>query len=130
MTVYGTSGSTYGGRANFPSSSNFSLVYRRPVWETFLGIDWSGVLGPDCSDRQRAIIDDAVWNAYYEVLLKTIASTGSAKVDLNPSWNRFFMNDNEADWGNGWTTRGDVSTTSQLHGSLCVFWFDRDSNSL
>jgi hypothetical protein len=112
-------GSTYKRRANFPSSSNYSLDYRRPVWETFLGIDWDGVLSSDCTDSQRAIIDDAVWNAYNEVLWKTMV-TGSSKVDLNPSWNRFFMNDNEADRGYGWTTRGDVSTSQLLWLTVCV----------
>ncbi|KAK5046799.1 hypothetical protein LTR84_007153 [Exophiala bonariae] len=78
----------------------------RPVFEHMEGMDWQHVLDlSECNIKQQDIIEDAFHTAAYVILIPTILDGG--KIDLNNAWNRFFMNDNEAAWGYGWTTRGD-----------------------
>ena len=73
------------------------------------GFDWTGAFKGtpgDYTNAQARILAEALKMAVLSVL--ALAKHGK-KIDNNLAWSVFFMNDNQADWGHGWTTRGPVS---------------------
>jgi hypothetical protein len=71
------------------------------------GFNWTATFTTEgCSIAQAHALVEAARVGVQDML----SYAAKYKVDNNADWNRFFMNDGEADWGYGWTTRGDVSS--------------------
>ena len=72
--------------------------------QKFPGIAFNELFG-SCGKTKGQWVIEATRVAVDDMLHEAL----HGKIDNNADWNRFFMNDGEADGNHGWTRNGDVS---------------------